>query len=233
MAVTTLANGKTRMYVHEGNNNNPNVDNAKSNPNSSRLFRSDDVATGAPVFTDMSSDNPANPGFAFRGLCDPQCWYDIFVYTPKGHPDIVYVGGDYFYGETIANKRAVILSTDAGVTGTDMTFDGTDPVHPNGIHPDQHFLVTNPNNPFQFIESGDGGVIRSSGELVDRSSWCDSRGFRDPVPPATGPTAAQQLARCKQMLSAIPSKLDSINDGLSTLQFQSLSVSPRDVTELQ
>src|SRR5205823_11067922 len=146
MAVTTLANGKTRMYVHEGNNDNPTPSQTrpdpKSDPNSSRLFRSDDVATGSPVFTDMSSANPADPGYAFRGLCDPQCWYDIFVYTPKGHPDIVYVGGDYYYGETTANKRAVILSTDAGVTGTDMTFDGTDSLHPNGIHPDQHSLVT-------------------------------------------------------------------------------------------
>jgi hypothetical protein len=220
IAVTTLSNGKTRMYVHEGNNG----------TNSSRFFRSDDVATGTPAFADLSSSNIVDTGWAFRGICDPQCWYDIFVYTPKGHPDMVYVGGDYFYGERVANKRGVILSTDAGVSGTDMTFDGTDPVHPNGIHPDQHALVTNPNDPFQFIETGDGGVIRSSGQLVDRSSWCDSRGFVDIK---DGPTAAQQLARCKQMLSAIPSKLDSLNGGLSTLQFQSLSVSPHDSSELQ
>ena len=84
------------------------------------------------------------PGFATFNLCTGQCWYDQFVYTPKGHPDIVYAGGSYSYGETIANKRAVILSTDAGVSGTDMTFDGTDPLHPNGLHPDQHDLVTNP-----------------------------------------------------------------------------------------
>ncbi len=219
ITVTTLPNGKTRMYVHEGNNN---TQGQITTANSSRLFRSDDVATGAPVFTDLSSSSAADPGWAFRGLCDPQCWYDIYVYTPPGHPDMVYVVGDYFYNENVANKRAVILSTDAGVSGTDMTFDGTDPVHPNGIHPDQHFLVTNPNNPFQFIESGDGGVIRSSGELVDRSSWCDSR-----------PLNATNMARCKQMLSAIPSKLDSVNDGLSTLQFQSLSVSPHDSGELQ
>ena len=44
---------------------------------------------------------------------------------------------------------------------------------------------------------------------------------------------APARARCKQMLSAIPSKLDSVNPGLSTLQFQSLSVSPHDPTELQ
>ena len=35
------------------------------------------------------------------------------------------------------------------------------------------------------------------------------------------------------MLSRIPSKLDGVNDGLSTLQFMSLSVSPHDTELLQ
>ena len=207
LAVTKLPNGKTRMYVFEGN--------AGQNPSS--LFRSDDVATGAPSFTNLSSSNPADTGFATYGICDPQCWYDSFVYTPKGHPDTVYVGGDYAYGETIANKRAVILSTDAGVSGTDMTFDGTDPLHPNGLHPDQHDIVTNPNNPLQFFETGDGGVMRSSGELVNRSSWCDD--------PNRGLSGAS-LDRCRQMLSAIPSELQSMNKGLSTLQWIKIKASP-------
>jgi hypothetical protein len=209
IAVNTLANGKTRMYVHEGN----------GGQNYSRLFRSDDVATGVPVFTDLTSPSTASTGFATYNQCDGQCWYDLFVYSPKGRPDVVYTGGSYAYGETIANKRAVVLSTDAGVSATDMTFDGTDSLHPNGLHPDQHFLVTNPNNPFQFIESNDGGVMRSSGDFVDRSSWCSdpNRGL-----------AGADLARCQQMLSRIPSLLQSVNKKLSTLQFQSLSVSPHD-----
>jgi hypothetical protein len=214
LAVTTLPTGKTRMYVFEGN----------AGQNYSRLFRSDDVSTGAPVFTDLTSPSVSSTGFATFGICDPQCWYDSFVYTPKGSPDIVYVLGDYTYGETIANKRAVILSTDAGVSGTDMTYDGTDQLHPNGIHPDQHSLVTVPGKPFQFIETGDGGVVRSSGEFVDRSSWCDD--------PNRGLSGAA-LARCKQMLSRIPSELQSMNKGLSTLQFQSLSVSPQNPNVLQ
>jgi len=221
LAVTMLPNGKTRMYVFEGNTN---TQGNTSNPNSSRLFRSDDVASGVPVFTDMSSANPADTGFAFRGTCDPQCWYDSFVYTPKGYPDIVYVGGDYFYGETVANKRGVILSTDAGVSGTDMTMDGTDSLHPNALHPDQHAMVTNPNNPYQFFEANDGGVMRSSGEFVDRSSWC-----ADPNRGLSG----DRLSRCQQMLSRIPTELESLNQGLSTLQFQSLSVSPHNVNILQ
>jgi hypothetical protein len=207
IAVNTLPTGKTRMYVFEGN--------AGQNP--ARLFRSDDVASGVPVFTDLTSSSTANSGWAWFGMCDPQCWYDMFVYTPKGHPDVVYVGGDYSYGEIVANKRGVVLSTDAGVSGTDMTFDATDPIHPNGIHPDQHDLVVNPNNPFEFFEAGDGGVIRSNGRFSNVSSWCDSRTLN-----------AQNKERCKQMLSRVPTKLQSLNKGLSTLQFQSLSVSPHE-----
>jgi Arc-like DNA binding domain len=215
LAVTTLPNGNTRMYVYEGN--------AGQNP--SQLFRSDSVATGAPVFTNMTSAKVKDPGWAWYGICDPQCWYDSFVYTPKGHPDIVYAGGDYAYGETIANKRGVILSTDAGVSGTDMTFDGTDPLHPNGLHPDQHDIVTNPNNPFQFFETNDGGAMRSSGAFVDRSSWCTS----PPDRRLNGP----EIDRCEQMLSRIPSKLDGINDGLSTLQWIKVKASPHDPQLLQ
>jgi hypothetical protein len=218
--VVALPSGKTRMYVYEGN----------QGQNYSRLSRSDDVATGTPAFTDLTSPDPANPGFAWYNLCSPgapgtgQCWYDEFVYTPDGYPDVVYAGGSYSYGQTIANKRGVVLSTDAGATGTDMTFDGTDMLHPNGLHPDQHDIVTNPNNPLQFIETNDGGVMRSSGTFVDRSNWCD-----DPNRGLSG----DRLARCKQMLSRIPSLLDSLNKGLTTLQFQSLSVSPANSKILQ
>jgi hypothetical protein len=216
--VTKLPNGNTRMYVYEGNIGAPYA----------RLFRSDDVATGAPAFEDMTGNHVSSPRWAWFNLCTGQCWYDVFVYTPKGHPDVVYAGGSYLYGENIANKRGIILSTNAGESGTDMTFDGTDPVHPNGYHPDQHDFVTNPSNPFQFVETNDGGVMRSSGDFVDRSSWCDSRTFVDDEdpPPPEGATAEQKRERCKQMLSRVPSKLEGINDGLNTLQFQSLSVSP-------
>ena len=214
IAVTTLPNGKTRMYVHEGNTGTP----------YSRLLRSDDVATGAPTFTDLTSSSVANPGWAWFNLCTAQCWYDEFVYTPEGYPDIVYAGGSYSYGQTVANKRGVVLSTDAGVSGTDMTFDGTDPLHPNGLHPDQHAIVTVPGNPFLFIEASDGGLMRSSGEFVDRSAWCDD--------PNRGLSGAS-LGRCRQMLSRIPSELQSLNKGLTTLQFQSLSVDPRNANVLQ
>lgn len=211
--VTTLPNGNSRMYVYEGNTGAPYA----------RLFRSDDVATGTPTFVDLTSAHPALPGYATYNQCGGQCWYDLFVYTPKGHPNIVYTGGSYAYGETggISNGRAVILSTDAGVSGTDMTMDGTDPVHPNGLHPDQHSIVTDPDNPFVFFETNDGGVMRSNGHFTDASANCNDRGLK-----------GVELSRCRQLLSSVPQRLRSMNTGLSTLQFLSLSVSPFDANML-
>lgn len=207
IAVNLLPNGKTRMYVAEGASGSPYA----------RLFRSDDVRSGSPSFTNLTSNNPADPGYGSYNYCEGQCWYDNFVVSPSGHPDLVYLGGSYAYNETggISNGRGVVLSTDAGVSFTDMTMDATDPLHPNGLHPDQHFLVVNPNDPFQFFEGSDGGVMRSNGRFADVSSWCDSRGL-----------GGAALARCQQLLSRVPERLHSMNLGLDTLQFQSLSVSP-------
>jgi hypothetical protein len=228
IAVTLLPNGKTRMYLGIGQNN------AATNPNPtpggpafaipSQFFRSDDVRTGAPTFMVLSSPSPANPGYGAHNYCTGQCWYDNYVMTPSGHPDMVYLLGSYQYGETgrVSNGRAVVLSTDAGASFNDMTMDATDAVHPNAIHPDQHAIVVNPNNPFQFFEGSDGGVVRSSGEFVDASANCVGR-----------PVNAVSLARCQQLLSRVPSQLQSMNKGLTTLQFQSLSVSPADANILQ
>jgi hypothetical protein len=122
----------------------------------------------------------------------------------------------------LSNGRGVVLSTDAGVSSTDMTYDGTSNTHPNGMHPDQHAIVTKPGDPFTFFETSDGGVVRSTNGFVDRSSFCDARGL-----------SGDNLARCKQLLSRIPAKLESMNKGLTTLQFMSLSVSPHDKKTLQ
>jgi len=234
-AVTTLPDGKTRMYVYEGSSSGSFANPPPTPPTpipTARLFRSDDVATGVPSFLSLSSSDPANPGFGTYDVCAGQCWYDEFVHTPAGHPDIVYVGGSYRYGEQFSNKRAVVLSTDAGVTATDMTMDATDPLHPNALHPDQHAIVTNPSNPFQFFEVNDGGVMRSSGEFADVSSWCDGRDMN--VPPTTDlAVRAARLARCRQLLSRVPTQLAGMNKGMTTLQFQSLSVSPFNVNILQ
>ena len=103
-----------------------------------------------------------------------------------------------------SNKRAVVLSTDAGVS-TDMTMDSTDPIHPNNAC-DQR-AHHEPANPFQFF-SERRRLMRSSGAFTDVSSWCDDRG-----------TNADQLARCRQLLAACPPN-SSMNQGISTLQFR-------------
>jgi hypothetical protein len=214
IAVTSLPNGNTRMYVGEGTSGSP----------TARLFRSDDANLAAPTFTNLTSPDPADPGFGSHDYCTGQCWYDNLVYTPPGHPDVVYVGGSYQYGEdlNISNGRALVLSTDAGVSFTDLTKDATDDVHPNGLHPDLHALVTHPANPFQFWNGSDGGVMRSSGQHTDVSERCDTRGLAEPA-----------LSRCRQLLSRVPTRLTSVNHFLPTLQFQSLSVSPFDHRNIQ
>jgi hypothetical protein len=214
LAVTTLDNGDTRLYVAEGSQGNP----------YSRLFRSDDTRTGTPTFNDLSSSDPASPGYGSYNYCTGQCWYDNLVYTPPGHPDIVYLGGSYLYNETgrISNGRGILLSTDGGVSFTDLTMDATDPVHPNGMHPDQHFVVTVPDNPMRAFAASDGGIVRTSGEFADISANCDTRGL-----------SGAMLDRCKQLLSRVPTLIEDINTGLMTLQFVSLSVNPRDYHNVQ
>src|SRR6185369_3518094 len=103
----------------------------------------------------------------------------------------------------------------AGVSFTDMTWDAVSDTAPNGLHPDHHAVVTVPGNPLLFINGSDGGLVRSSGALTNVSHQCAARGLGDDA-----------LALCQQLLSAVPSQQFSLNKGLSTLQFQSLSVNP-------
>ena len=111
----------------------------------SRLYRSDDVRDRSAGLHAADEQQPGRPrpGYTFN-FCTGQCWYDNFVYSPPGHPDIVYCSeartsttrtADVPY---VANHRAVLRSTDAGESFTDMTMDATDVDHPNGMHPDQH-----------------------------------------------------------------------------------------------
>jgi hypothetical protein len=199
-SVTTLPGGFTRMYVGIGNS-------SDAGPNRARFYRTDD-ASGAAVFTDMTT--PQNIGY-----CTAQCWYDNVVFTPKGSSGIVYLGGSFDYNNLHgrSNGRAWILSTDGGSTWSDLTQDG-DPNKAEGIHPDSHAITTVPGNPLQFITGGDGGVVRSDGKFADVSSKCDSRGMN-----------AADTAYCKSLLSRVPNQLINMNEGLSTLQFQSFSVS--------
>jgi len=198
LSTVKQANGKTRLYVGDGGQGFV----------PARFFRTDDAA-GAAAFTDLSSPQVLN-------YCTGQCWYDNVVYSPKGNPDVVYVGGSYDYNQNnagVSNARGWLLSTDAGVTWSDVTKDG-DPHHADAIHPDQHAVVVNPNDVFQFFTGSDGGVVRSDGGFADVSYKCAQRGL-------TG----GNLAYCQSLLWRVPDNLASLNEGFSTLQYQSLSVS--------
>jgi hypothetical protein len=218
----TVKNGKVRIYAGDGSTGAP----------ESSFWRVDDSGVAAASLTSggtntgwtyLTSNSTASPLYGTYNYCTGQCWYDQYVVTPKGHPDIVYLGGSYQYGELGArsNGRAIVLSSDAGQHWNDMTWDASSST-PAGLHPDNHALVVNPSDPYQFFSASDGGIVRSSGSFKDNSATCDGR-----------PLGAQSMAFCKQFLSAVPSNLTSLNTGLSTLQFQSLSVDPRKATHVQ
>lgn len=210
----TVKSGKLRIYAADG---------AQQVPTAT-AWRVDDAnvsaasltSGGANIgWTSLTSPDRANPKYGTFDFCTAQCWYDSYIVTPPGYPDIVYVGGSYQYSEygLRSNGRGVVLSSNAGENWNDMTWDASSST-PAGLHPDHHFLVTNPSNPYQFFSASDGGLVRSSGTFKDASGDCDSR-----------PLSALSLIACHNLLSRIPSNLTSLNTGLSTLQFQSLSAS--------
>src|SRR5258708_6962444 len=195
-----LANaaGTTRMYVGVGASGGPQA----------RFYRANNAQTATNgSFVDMTTAQNVN-------YCEGQCWYDNFVYSPAGNPDVVYLGGSFDYNQKFggtSNARAVLLSTDGGATWSDLTQDG-DPTHSEFTHPDQHAIVTNPSNPFQYWEGSDGGVVRSDGNFADVSKKCDHRGLA----PADG-------TYCKSLLSRVPNQLPTMTPASSTLPFHILS----------
>lgn len=223
-AITTLANGKTRMYVGDGA---VGAGPAGSNTTFSQLFRSDDATATSPSFVSLTNPTNGQPGYATFNYCEGQCWYDNTVATPAGYPDQVWVLGSYAYSEIgfRSNGRAVVRSTTAGDpdpsnnnrTFTDMTWDAES--SPQELHPDMHAIVFDPADPNIAFLGSDGGVVRTDGSFVDVSSQCDSR-----------PLGAASQLTCHRLLSAVPGKLFNINRNLVTLQFQSASINPLNPT---
>ena len=166
-------------------------------------------------WTKLSSPTNGTPGFGSRNYCTTQCSYDMPVYSPPGAPNVVYIGGAMQYGELggRSNGRAVQRSEDAGVNFTDMTIDGRGV----SLHPDQHVIAATPLNPDIVFIGNDGGVWRLNGSFTDVSSDCSSRSL-------TG----NNLIDCTNWLSKVPATLSSLNRGLGTLQYQSLSISAQD-----
>lgn len=226
----TLFGGDTMMYIAEGNDG----------ANTAHVFRTFAAETGfPPAFTDLTAAE--SPMGQTAGYCTGQCWYDNNVVIPQDDPfaNIVYIQGSFSYatygGST--NGRAVLATqfatdpTPANVTWFDFTWDSTnnntgggsccnpnaagDGIFPNGMHPDQHALVTIPGIPTFFFAGSDGGLVGSHSGYTDISGQCVARIF---VTIFTVP----DLVLCEQLLSAVPTFMSNLNAGLKTLQFQSL-----------
>jgi hypothetical protein len=170
-------------------------------------------------WTKLSSSTNGTPGFASYNYCSTQCTYDMPVYSPPGAPNIVYIGSSMQYSEIggRSNGRAVQRSEDAGVNFTDMTID----THGVSRHPDQHAMGSVPGNPNIVFNGDDGGIWRLSGSFDNASSQCASRGL-------TG----ADLTDCQNWLSKVPTAIATMNQGLGTLQYQSLSFNPNATNDI-
>jgi hypothetical protein len=186
-------------------------------------------------WTQLSSSTNATPGFASFNYCTGQCSYDMPVWSPPGSPDIVYIGGASQYGELDningdthrSNGRDVQRSQDAGVSFTDMTADATGTGHTPGValHPDQHALATAPGMPNTLFIANDGGLWRVNGDTAgffDMSGQCASREL----------PSANDLLDCQAWLKKVPNSITSMNAGLETLQYQSLSVNKQTTNDI-
>jgi hypothetical protein len=220
MAPVTLPGGATRIYLGEGSNETGTCFGGFCD--ASKLWRTDD-ATGLTVtFTNLSSPDPSQPGFGSFDFCQGQCSYDMFVASPLGQPNTVWMGGSMQYGELPiyagadrSDGRALVRSTDGGLTWTDMTGDAR--VAFEDQHPDLHAIAFDYANPGIAFVGSDGGVIRTDGKFADASAQCAARNLH-----------GTDLTNCQAWLSQVPHRLITMNAGLATLQFQSVSVDPND-----
>jgi hypothetical protein len=216
-ALAPLGNGKLRVYVGD------------TGAAPAELFRVDDASVAASTLTNgttnpgwlaLSSATPGDPGFASYDFCGGQCSYDMPVASPKGHPDNVWIGGQMQYAEFFgpSNGRTIQRSTTAGASFTDMTNDQQF----NGMHPDQHAIVFDPENADIAFTGSDGGLVRTSGSFGPDAIPCSSR-----------PISGADLTDCNNWLSQVPTLQYNMNAGLQTLQFQSLAVNAKNPKDIQ
>ncbi|MBV8177248.1 MAG: hypothetical protein JO045_00285 [Mycobacterium sp.] len=191
--------------------------------------------SGNTGWTQLSNSTSGTPGFGSYRLCGTQCSYDMFIVSPRGHPDTVWIGGSMQYDDLLAfngranfsNGRGVMRSTNAGVSFTDMTADVQPPLlTPNQMHPDQHAIVFAPGQSGIAFVGSDGGLVRTDGNFVNESQYCGANPNPSvPNPLYRGLTGAA-LANCQVWLSSVPNAIISLNAGLATLQYQGIALDP-------
>jgi hypothetical protein len=244
-------NGKTRLYLGDASDDLL-IARVWRTDDAASIVGSADVGYDNSGWTELSSSQNGTNGFLAYGYCqNGQCGYDSFVTSPASQPGVapghageLWLGGSMNYDELVAyaglpprsNGRGVIRSTNAtaaapAVTWADMSATlGTGPTFPvtKGIHPDQHAVVFDPADPDVAFVGSDGGVVR-----IDLRSPRDASGacaLRRYPQGSSSPLSAEDLLDCQRLLSAIPQQITPINNGLNTIQFQSLSYNPRNPT---
>jgi hypothetical protein len=206
------------------------------------------------AWTELSNETNGTNGFLAYNWCqNGQCSYDSFVASPAGHPDTVWLGGSMNYDELPAyagepprsNGRAVIRSTNGGDPAADVTWQDMSAALASddawdvssGLHPDEQAIAFSGDGSVAFVGS-DGGIARvDTNDSVDRSASCSAREYVYPGATAPEPLRPDDLLDCRRLLADIPHGADQpnfvgsgivpLNDGLADLQFQSLSVNPK------
>jgi hypothetical protein len=244
------AGGKTRIYLGDSSDD-WGIARVWRTNDAGAIAGDENGAYGNSGWTELSSSTNGTNGFLAYGYCqNGQCGYDDFVSTPAaqlgvgaGHEDELWLGGSMNYDELVAyaglpprsNGRADVRSTNAGadnpadVTWQDMTaqMDGGHHIT-GGQHPDLHAVVFASADPRIAFVGSDGGVVRVDNRVTeDHSAVCADRRWSG-YNPGRGPQplAPADLRDCQRLLSATPAAVEPINDGLNTIQFQSLSFDP-------
>jgi hypothetical protein len=244
--------GKTRIYLGDASDD-LGIARVWRTNDAASIAGSSGTGYSNAGWTELSNTQNGTNGFLAYNYCqNGQCGYDDFVSSPASQPGVgsgfagqLWLGGSMNYDELVAyaglpprsNGRGVIRSTNAAtqvaddVTWADMsaTLAGA-PSYPvtKGIHPDQHAVVFDSADPRIAFVGSDGGVVRIDLRApVDRSAACSARDY----PQGSGnPLAPADLTDCQRLLRAIPQAITPLNDGLNTMQFQSLSFNPSNPT---
>jgi hypothetical protein len=246
-----LGAGKTRLFLGDSSDD-LGVARVWRTDDAAAITGSASVGFDNTGWTELSNAQNGTNGFLAYNYCqNGQCGYDDFVTSPasqlgvgSGHANEVWLGGSMNYDELPAyagqpprsNGRAVIRSVNAGATAADVTWTdmtatlGSGPTYAftKGIHPDQHSVVFVPADPAIAFVGSDGGVVRIDVRTPrDASAACATRRYPEG---SSTPLSAADLTDCQRLLAGIPAEIAPINNGLNTIQFQSLSANPANPT---
>jgi hypothetical protein len=249
-----LGGGKTRIYLGDSSD-----DLGRSQvwrtDDAAAIVGDPNGAYANAGWTELSSPTNGTSGFLAFNYCQTQCGYDDFVTSPaaqlgvgSGFVNTLWLGGSMNYDELPAyngapprsNGRGVIRSTNGGAVAADVSWQdmsatvGSAPSFSftRGIHPDQHAVVFDPVDPSIAFVGSDGGVVRIDVRSPqDKSAACAPRRFVYTPGQGSVPLGPADLLDCQRLLSGIPQTITPINDGLNTIQFQSLSFNPKKPTD--